>query len=54
MQREVSLEERYMTQILETTALSARLIVEFTKRLPGFHILAQHDQIAVLKVSICG
>ena len=41
---------QYAAQLLATTDLNAKLIVEFTKRLPGFLALNQHDQIAILKV----
>jgi len=42
---------QYAAQLLATTDLNAKLIVEFTKRLPGFLALNQHDQIAILKGS---
>ncbi|XP_014678659.1 PREDICTED: ecdysone receptor-like [Priapulus caudatus] len=37
--------------ITEWTILTVRLIVEFTKRLPGFETLCKEDQITLLKAS---
>lgn len=43
--------EHRFTHITEWTILTVRLIVEFTKRLPGFETLCKEDQITLLKAS---
>jgi hypothetical protein len=35
---------------LQSTLATAKLIIEFTKRLPGFLSLHQQDQVTLLKV----
>jgi hypothetical protein len=42
-------EVRFQT-ITEMTILTVQLIVEFSKRLPGFDKLEREDQITLLKV----
>ena len=44
-------EDRTLVQITQTTLATVKLIIEFTKRLPGFQTLCQRDQLAVLKAS---
>lgn len=38
--------------ITEMTILTVQLIVEFSKRLPGFDKLEREDQITLLKVNL--
>jgi hypothetical protein len=38
-----------LRHITETTILTVQLIVEFSKRLPGFQSLCREDQITLLK-----
>lgn len=43
--------ERRFQHITEITILTVQLIVEFSKRVPGFDTLLREDQITLLKVS---
>ena len=49
--RESDPEDRTLVQMTQTTLATVKLIIEFTKRLPGFQSLCQRDQLAVLKAS---
>ena len=49
--REESEEDRTLLQMTQTTVVTVRLIIEFTKRLPGFSNLCQADQMTLLKES---
>lgn len=40
----------YFQHLAELTILSVQLIMEFTKRLPGFATLCKDDQLTLLKV----
>ena len=37
---------------VQSTLSTAKLIIEFTKRLPGFASLHQQDQVTLLKVRV--
>jgi len=50
MEGDYACEGRYQT-ITEMTILTVQLIVEFSKRLPGFDKLEREDQITLLKVT---
>lgn len=39
--------------VTEMTILTVQLIVEFSKRVPGFDTLLREDQITLLKVCAC-
>lgn len=43
-------EQGKFRHIAELTILTVQLIVEFSKRLPGFDTLLREDQITLLKV----
>ena len=49
--QEESEEDRTLLQMTQTTLVTVRLIIEATKRLPGFSNLCQADQMALLKES---
>ena len=46
---EADVEDKTLVQMTQTTLATVKLIIEFTKRLPGFQSLCQKDQLAVLK-----
>ena len=48
---EADVEDKTLVQMTQTTLATLKLIIEFTKRLPGFQSLCQKDQLAVLKSS---
>ena len=48
---EPSEEDKALTQMTENTLATVKLIIEFTKRLPGFQNLSQTDQLVLLKAA---
>ena len=48
---EADVEDKTLVQMTQTTLATVKLIIEFTKRLPGFQSLCQKDQLALLKSS---
>ena len=42
-------EDKTLLQISETTAATVKLIIEFTRRLPGFHSLCDEDKMIILR-----
>lgn len=45
-----ALSDAIFMHMVEMTILVTRLVVEFAKRLPGFHNVCKDDQIILLKV----
>lgn len=48
---ESSAEDKALIQMTENTLATVKLIIEFTKRLPGFQNLSQTDQLVLLKAA---
>jgi len=44
-------EDKALVQMTQNTLVTVKLIIEFTKRLPGFHNLCQTDQLVLLKAA---